>query len=329
MGIPHLTSTRTVHIHNMFSLKVSVVVCWLAMVGLEAKPAPALPVGSYSFSSQLGSNSIDQQQPALTTRTTSRGRVVADDYTSYLPVEDTPEVQDANEKFMDAFQQQIDLINDVREDGLWSVQPYADNYDYFEEAAQGGEYEGDEEDEDEEGDGEDEEDEEDEDDDEEDSDEEDDDDDSSSSSEEDSSSSEEDSDEEDSDEEDDDDEDDDDEDEDEEDEDEEDEDEEDEDDDDEDEDDDDDDEEDSDEGDDDDDSSSSSSSSEEDGLDSSSSSSSSSSSEEDGDPALLSMKALQALQPKQVEDTPEVEAAKKKFFDSYKAQLELVTNDIL
>jgi len=316
----------------MFSLKVSVVVCWLAMVGLEAKPAPALPVGSYSFSSQLGSNSIDQQQSALTTRTTSRGRVVSDDYTSYLPVEDTPEVQDANEKFMDAFQQQIDLINDVREDGLWSVQPYADNYDYFEEAAQGGEYEGDEEDEDEEGDGEDEEDEEDEDDDEdddeEDSDEDDDDDDSSSSSEEDSSSSEEDSDEEDSDEEDDDDddEDDDDEDEDEEDEDDEDEDEEDEDDD---EDDDDDDEEDSDEGDDDDDSSSSSSSSEEDGLDSSSSSSSSSSSEEDGDPALLSMKALQALQPKQVEDTPEVEAAKKKFFDSYKAQLELVTNDIL
>merc|ERR1711970_1208975 len=164
------------------------------MVGLEAKPAPALPVGSYSFSSQLGSNSIDQQQSALTTRTTSRGRVVADDYTSYLPVEDTPEVQDANEKFMDAFQQQIDLINDVREDGLWSVQPYADNYDYFEEAAQGGEYEGDEEDEDEEGDGEDEEDEDD--------DEDDDDDDSSSSSEEDSSSSEEDSDEEDSDEED-------------------------------------------------------------------------------------------------------------------------------
>jgi len=317
----------------MFSLKVSVVVCWLAMVGLEAKPAPALPVGSYSFSSQLGSNSIDQQQSALTTRTTSRGRVVSDDYTSYLPVEDTPEVQDANEKFMDAFQQQIDLINDVREDGLWSVQPYADNYDYFEEAAQGGEYEGDEEDEDEEGDGEDEEDEEDEDDDEdddeEDSDEDDDDDDSSSSSEEDSSSSEEDSDEEDSDEEDDDDddEDDDDEDEDEEDEDEEDEDEEDEDDDD-DEDEDDDDDEDSDE-DDDDDSSSSSSSSEEDGMDSSSSSSSSSSSEEDGDPALLSMKALQALQPKQVEDTPEVEAAKKKFFDSYKAQLELVTNDIL
>merc|ERR1711970_1482402 len=292
MGIPHLTSTRTVHIHNMFSLKVSVVVCWLAMVGLEAKPAPALPVGSYSFSSQLGSNSIDQQQSALTTRTTSRGRVVSDDYTSYLPVEDTPEVQDANEKFMDAFQQQIDLINDVREDGLWSVQPYADNYDYFEEAAQGGEYEGDEEDEDEEGDGEDEEDEEDEDDDDDDDEEdsdEDDDDDSSSSSEEDSSSSEEDSDEEDSDEEndDDDDEDDDDEDEDE-----------------------------SDEGDDDDDdSSSSSSSSEEDGLDSSSSSSSSSSSEEDGDPALLSMKALQALQPKQVEDTPEVEAAKKKFFD--------------
>merc|ERR1711970_1112512 len=271
MGIPHFASTRTVHIHNMFSLKVSVVVCWLAMVGLEAKPAPALPVGSYSFSSQLGSNSIDQQQSALTTRTTSRGRVVADDYTSYLPVGDTPEVQDANEKFMDAFQQQIDLINDVREDGLWSVQPYADNYDYFEEAAQGGEYEGDEEDEDEEGD---------EDDDEEDSDEDDDDDDSSSSSEEDSSSSEEDSDEED----DDDDEDDDDEDEDEEDEDDEDE-------DDEDEDDDDDDEEDSDEGDDDDDSSSSSSSSEEDGLDSSSSSSSSSSSEEDGDPALLSMKA--------------------------------------
>merc|ERR1711887_452704 len=258
MGIPHLTSTRTVHIHNMFSLKVSVVVCWLAMVGLEAKPAPALPVGSYSFSSQLDSNSIDQQQSALTTRTTSRGRVVSDDYTSYLPVEDTPEVQDANEKFMDAFQQQIDLINDVREDGLWSVQPYADNYDYFEEAAQGGEYGGDEEDEDEEGDGEDEEDEDDdEDDDEEDSDEDDDDDDSSSSSEEDSSSSEEDSDEEDSDEEDDDDEDDDDEDEDEEDEDEEDEDEEDEDDDDEDEDDDDDDEEDSDEGDDDDDSSSS------------------------------------------------------------------------
>merc|ERR1711887_37650 len=278
MGIPHLTSTRTVHIHNMFSLKVSVVVCWLAMVGLEAKPAPALPVGSFSFSSQLGSNSIVQQQPALTTRTTSRGRVVADDYTSYLPVEDTPEVQDANEKFLDAFQQQLDLINEVREDGLWSVQPYADNYDYFEEAAQGGEYEGDEEDEDEEGDGEDEEDEEDEDDDEDD-------------------------DEEDSDEDDDDD------DEDEEDEDEEDEDEEDEDDDDEDEDDDDDDEEDS---------SSSSSSSEEDGLDSSSSSSSSSSSEEDGDPALLSMKALQALQPKQVEDTPEVEAAKKKFFDSYK-----------
>merc|ERR1711887_315315 len=178
MGIPHLTSTRTVHIHNMFSLKVSVVVCWLAMEGLEAKPAPAMPVGSFSFSSQLGSNSIDQQQPALTTRTTSRGRVVADDYTSYLPVEDTPEVQDANEKFMDAFQQQIDLINDVREDGLWSVQPYADNYDYFEEAAQGGEYEEDEEDEEDEDD--------DEDDDEEDSDEDDDDDDSSSSSDEDS-----------------------------------------------------------------------------------------------------------------------------------------------
>merc|ERR1711887_166046 len=137
MGIPHLTSTRTVHIHNMFSLKVSVVVCWLAMEGLEAKPAPAMPVGSFSFSSQLGSNSIDEQQPALTTRTTSRGRVVSDDYTSYLPVEDTPEVQDANEKFLDAFQQQLELINEVREDGLWSVQPYADNYEYFEEAAEG------------------------------------------------------------------------------------------------------------------------------------------------------------------------------------------------
>merc|ERR1711887_137643 len=157
MGIPHLTSTRTVHIHNMFSLKVSVVVCWLAMVGLEAKPAPALPVGSFSFSSQLGSNSIDEQQPALTTRTTSRGRVVSDDYTSYLPVEDTPEVQDANEKFLDAFQQQLELINEVREDGLWSVQPYADNYEYFEEAAEGAaegddEEDSDEEDSDEEGD---------------------------------------------------------------------------------------------------------------------------------------------------------------------------------
>merc|ERR1711970_1179907 len=174
MGIPHLTSTRTVHIHNMFSLKVSVVVCWLAMVGLEAKPAPALPVGSYSFSSQLGSNSIDEQQPALTTRTTSRGRVVSDDYTSYLPVEDTPEVQDANEKFLDAFQQQLELINEVREDGLWSVQPYADNYEYFEEAAEGA-AEGDDEEDDDDDSSSSEEDSDEEDDDDEDEDEEDDD----------------------------------------------------------------------------------------------------------------------------------------------------------
>merc|ERR1711970_969881 len=295
MGPYHaLASTRTVHDFDMFSLKVSVVVCWLAMVGLEAKPAPALPVGSFSFSSSLGSNSIAQLQPVDTTRTTSRGRVVADDHISYLQdlqadqIDDTKAVQDANEKFLDAFERQIDLINEVRDEGLWSVQPYADNYDYFEEAAHG-DYEGDD-DEDEEGDGGEEDDD---DDDDEDSDE----DDSDSSS---SSSSEEDSDEEDSDEDDDDDDDD-----------EEDDDDEDEDDDDDDEDDDDDDEEDSDEYD-----------------DSSSSSSSSSSSEENGDPALISMKALQALQPKQVEDTPEVEAAKKKFFDSYKAQLELVTNDV-
>merc|ERR1711887_501761 len=176
MGIPHLTSTRTVHIHNMFSLKVSVVVCWLAMVGLEAKPAPALPVGSFSFSSQLGSNSIVQQQPALTTRTTSRGRVVADDYTSYLPVEDTPEVQDANEKFLDAFQQQLDLINEVREDGLWSVQPYADNYEYFEEAAEGAAEGDDEEDDDDDSSSSSEEDSDEEDDDDEDEDDEDEDD---------------------------------------------------------------------------------------------------------------------------------------------------------
>jgi len=290
----------------------------LAIVGLEAKPAPALPVGSaYSFSSQLGSNTIVQQQPAETTRTTARGRVVAGgptDIARYLPSVDTPEVQAAKEKFFDAFKQQTDLINEVREDGLWSAQPYSDYYDLFEEAGAGEtEYEGDEEDEEEGDGGEDEDEDEDDDDDDDEDDDDDDDSDSSSSSEEDSSSSSE----EDSDEEDDDDEDDDDEDE--EDEDEEDEDEEDEDEEDDDEEDDD--EEDSDEED------SSSSSSEEDGDDSSSSSSSSSS-EENGDPALLSMQALQALQPKQVEDTPEVEAAKQRFFDSYKAQLELVTNDV-
>merc|ERR1712106_458842 len=223
MGYHALASQRTAT--DMFSLKVSVVVCVLAIVGLEAKPAPALPVGSaYSFSSQLGSNTIDQQQPAETTRTTARGRVVAGgptDITSYLPSVDTPEVQAAKEKFFDAFKQQTDLINEVREDGLWSAQPYSDYYDLFEEAGAGEtEYEGDEEEEEE---GEGSEEEEDDDDDEEDDDDEDDDDD-----------------EEDSDE----------------------------------------------------DSSSSSSSSEEDGDDSSSSSSSSSS-EENGDPALLSMQALQ------------------------------------
>merc|ERR1711970_1669045 len=207
MGIPRPCLDQNGTLLNMFSLKVSVVVCWLAMVGLEAKPAPAMPVGSFSFSSQLGSNSIDEQQPALTTRTTSRGRVVADDYTRYLPVEDTPEVQDANEKFLDAFQQQLELINEVREDGLWSVQPYADNYEYFEEAAEGAaegddeedddddsssseeedsdeEDDDDEDEDDEDEDDEDEEDEDEEDEDEEDEDEEDDDDDDSSSSEE-------------------------------------------------------------------------------------------------------------------------------------------------
>merc|ERR1712106_642136 len=286
MGYHALVSQRTAT--DMFSLKVSVVVCVLAMVGLEAKPAPALPVGSaYSFSSQLGSNTIDQQQPVETTRTTARGRVVAGgptDITSYLPSVDTPEVQAAKEKFFDAFKQQTDLINEVREDGLWSAQPYSDYYDLFEEAGAGEtEYEGDEEDEDDEDSSSSEEDSDEDDEDEGDDDE---DSDSSSSSEEDSSSSsEEDSDEDDEDEGDDDEEDEDEEDEDEDDEDEE-----------------DDDEEDSDE----EDSSSSSSSSEEDGDDSSSSSSSSSS-EENGDPALLSMQALQALQPKQVEDTPEVE----------------------
>merc|ERR1711962_1855970 len=282
MGYHPLVSSRA----DMISPKLSLVVCWLATVGLEAKPAPALPVGTYSYTSQMGSNSIDQApQPAAATRTTSRGRVVAEDFRSYLPIEDTPEVQEAKEKFFDAFKQQTDLINEVREDGLWSAQPYADYYEDFEEAALG-EYEYGDEEEDEEGDGGEEEDEEDDDDD----DDEDDDD-------------EEDEDEEDEDE-----------------------DEEDEDDEDE-EDDDDDDEEDSDEDDEED----SSSSSEEDdyGDDSSSSSSSSSSSEEDGeDPALLSMKALQALQPQQVEDTPEVEAAKRKFFDAYKTQIELVSNDI-
>merc|ERR1711962_1260106 len=313
MGYHPLVSSRA----DMISPKLSLVVCWLATVGLEAKPAPALPVGTYSYTSQMGSNSIDQApQPAAATRTTSRGRVVAEDFRSYLPIEDTPEVQEAKEKFFDAFKQQTDLINEVREDGLWSAQPYADYYEDFEEAALG-EYEYGDEEEDEEGDGGEEEDEEDDDDDDDDDeDDEDSDEDSSSSS---SSSEESDEDEEDSDEEDDE------EDEDEEDEDE---DEEDEDDDDEDEeDDDDDDEEDSDEDDEED----SSSSSEEDdyGDDSSSSSSSSSSSEEDGeDPALLSMKALQALQPQQVEDTPEVEAAKRKFFDAYKTQIELVSNDI-
>merc|ERR1712106_815092 len=238
MGYHALASQRTAT--DMFSLKVSVVVCVQAIVGLEAKPAPALPVGSaYSFTSQLGSNTIDQQQPAETTRTTARGRVVAGgptDITSYLPSVDTPEVQAAKEKFFDAFKQQTDLISEVREDGLWSAQPYSDYYDLFEEAGAGEtEYEGDEEDE-EEGEGGDDEDDDDEDDS-----------DSSSSSEEDSSSSsEEDSDEDDEDEGDDDEEDEDEEDEDEEDEDEE---------------------------DDDDSSSSSSSASEENGDDSSSSSS--------------------------------------------------------
>merc|ERR1712128_294011 len=307
MGIPRLCLDSNTVIDMGFSLKVSVVVCVLAIVGLEAKPAPALPVGSaYSFSSQLGSNTIDQQQPAETTRTTARGRVVAGgptDITSYLPSVDTPEVQAAKEKFFDAFKQQTDLINEVREDGLWSAQPYSDYYDLFEEAGAGEtEYEGEEEEEEGEG-GEEEED--DDDDDEEDDDDEDDSDSSSSSEEDSSSSSEEDSDEDDEDEGDDDEEDEDEEDEDEE----------------------DDDEEDDDEEDSDEDSSSSSSSSEEDGDDSSSSSSSSSS-EENGDPALLSMRALQSLQPKQVEDTPEVEAAKQRFFDSYKAQLELVSNDV-
>merc|ERR1711962_444149 len=284
MGYHPLVSSRA----DMISPKLSLVVCWLATVGLEAKPAPALPVGTYSYTSQMGSNSIDQApQPAAVTRTTSRGRVVAEDFRSYLPIEDTPEVQEAKEKFFDAFKQQTDLINEVREDGLWSAQPYADYYEDFEEAALG-EYEYGDEEEDEEGDGGEEEDEVDDDDDDDDDDEDSDEDSSSSSS-----SSEE------SDEDDDEDE----------------------------EDDDDDDEEDSDEDDEED----SSSSSEEDdyGDDSSSSSSSSSSSEEDGeDPALLSMKALQALQPQQVEDTPEVEAAKRKFFDAYKTQIELVSNDI-
>merc|ERR1712106_600260 len=171
MGYHALASQRTAT--DMFSLKVSVVVCVLAIVGLEAKPAPALPVGSaYSFSSQLGSNTIDQQQPAETTRTTARGRVVAGgptDITSYLPSVDTPEVQAAKEKFFDAFKQQTDLINEVREDGLWSAQPYSDYYDLFEEAGAGEtEYEGDEEDEEEgEGDDDDEEDDDDEDDDDE------------------------------------------------------------------------------------------------------------------------------------------------------------------
>ncbi|CAL4241156.1 unnamed protein product [Meganyctiphanes norvegica] len=161
-----------------------------------------MPVGTYSYSSQLGTNSVDQQQPVETTRTTARGRVVPGgptDIASYLPAEDTPEVQEAKEKFFDAFKQQTDLINEVREDGLWSAQPYADYYEDFEDAGQAEqEYEYEEE----EGDGgEEDEDEEDEDEeDEEDSDEEDDDEsDSSSSSEEDSD--EEDSDEEDEDEE--------------------------------------------------------------------------------------------------------------------------------
>merc|ERR1712106_1256828 len=163
MGYHALVSQRTAT--DMFSLKVSVVVCVLAIVGLEAKPAPALPVGSaYSFSSQLGSNTIDQQQPVETTRTTARGRVVAGgptDITSYLPSVDTPEVQAAKEKFFDAFKQQTDLINEVREDGLWSAQPYSDYYDLFEEAGAGEtEHEGDEEDE-EEGEGGDEEEDED------------------------------------------------------------------------------------------------------------------------------------------------------------------------
>merc|ERR1712128_242725 len=168
MGIPRLCLDSNTVIDMGFSLKVSVVVCVLAMVGLEAKPAPASPVGSaYSFSSQLGSNTIDQQQPAETTRTTARGRVVAGgptDITSYLPSVDTPEVQAAKEKFFDAFKQQTDLINEVREDGLWSAQPYSDYYDLFEEAGAGEtEYEGDDDDEDEGDDDEEDEDEENED----------------------------------------------------------------------------------------------------------------------------------------------------------------------
>merc|ERR1711962_1982922 len=157
MGYHPLVSSRA----DMISPKLSLVVCWLATVGLEAKPAPALPVGTYSYTSQMGSNSKDQApQPAAATRTTSRGRVVAEDFRSYLPIEDTPEVQEAKEKFFDAFKQQTDLINEVREDGLWSAQPYADYYEDFEEAALG-EYEYGDEEEDEEGDGGEEEDEED------------------------------------------------------------------------------------------------------------------------------------------------------------------------
>ncbi|CAL4087986.1 unnamed protein product [Meganyctiphanes norvegica] len=170
----------------MFSLKLSLVVCCLATGWLEAKPAPAMPVGTYSYSSQLGSNSIDQQQPVETTRTIARGRFVAGgstDIASYQQVEDTPEVQEANAKFFDAFKQQTDLINEVREEGLWSAQPYADHYEDFEEAGLSeNEYEEDEE----EGEGGEEEDEEEEDDEDDEDEEDSDESDSSSSSEEDS-----------------------------------------------------------------------------------------------------------------------------------------------